>query len=149
MESTVNHGTLDVQCRWVPPPARVLPASPEACPSSLLVPPLVSSGKAVLAVRGGLTARVAERRGRRHGSAAASARITRNRSSTGLADQSYLNVTGYPFPLGPITKRATIRKDIVKGVIWGFEQPQSLGGSNVTTNVSKSGSWFQGHGRGS
>lgn len=50
-------------------------------------------------------------------------------------DQAYFNVTGYPFPLGPITKRATIRKDIVRGIIWGFEQPQSLGGSNVTTNV--------------
>lgn len=51
------------------------------------------------------------------------------------ADQRYLNVTGYPFPLGPFLKRPTIRKEIVRGSIWGFEQPQSLGGSNVTTNI--------------
>ena len=57
------------------------------------------------------------------------------RQQTGAADQAYFNVTGYPFPLGPITKRATIRKEIVRGTMWAFEQPQSLGGSNVTTNV--------------
>lgn len=58
------------------------------------------------------------------------------RSGPGSAsDQSYLNLTGYPFPLGPITRRATIRKELVRGTIWGFEQPQSLGGSNVTANV--------------
>lgn len=48
---------------------------------------------------------------------------------------SYLNVTGFPFPLGPLTERNTIRREIVKGMIWTFEQPQSLGFSNVTTNV--------------
>lgn len=56
-------------------------------------------------------------------------------SSGSSKDQAYFNVTGYPFPLGPITQRATIRTDLVRGSIWGFEQPQSLGGSNVTTNV--------------
>jgi hypothetical protein len=81
----------------------------------------------------GLDTRLAERRGRYAG-VAASARTAEGGSST--ADQSYINLTGYPFPLGPITRRATICKEIVKGVIWGFEQPQSLGGSNVTTNVS-------------
>lgn len=47
----------------------------------------------------------------------------------------YLNVTGFPFPLGPLTERNTIRREIVKGTMWTFEQPQSLGFSNVTTNV--------------
>ena len=50
-------------------------------------------------------------------------------------DQQYFNATGYPFPLGPFLNRPTIRKEIVKGAIWGFEQPQSLGGSNVTANI--------------
>jgi len=47
----------------------------------------------------------------------------------------YLNITGFPFPLGPLTERNTIRREIVKGTMWTFEQPQSLGFSNVTTNV--------------
>jgi hypothetical protein len=47
----------------------------------------------------------------------------------------YFNITGYPFPLGPLTKRRTIRSEVEKGRIWFFEQPQSLGFSNVTTNV--------------
>lgn len=47
----------------------------------------------------------------------------------------YFNVTGFPFPLGPLTERKTIRREIQKGVMWFFEQPQSLGFSNVTTNV--------------
>lgn len=50
-------------------------------------------------------------------------------------DRKYFNFTGYPFPLGPITERQTIRREVVKGSIWLFEQPQSLGFSNVTTNV--------------
>eukprot|EP00890_Picochlorum_soloecismus_P001277 jgi/Picsp_1/214/NSC_00213-R1_protein len=56
-------------------------------------------------------------------------------TSTGGSSQSYINVTGFPFPLGPLTKRRTIRREIEKGVMWTFEQPQSLGFSNVTTNV--------------
>ena len=47
----------------------------------------------------------------------------------------YLNITGFPFPLGPLTERNTIRREIVKGTMWTFEQPQSPGFSNVTTNV--------------
>lgn len=56
-------------------------------------------------------------------------------SAASNKDQAYFNVTGYPFPLGPIFQRPTIRKELVRGVMWGFEQPQSLGGSNVTANV--------------
>lgn len=48
---------------------------------------------------------------------------------------SYLNITGFPFPLGPLTERNTLRREIVKDTMWAFEQPQSLGFSNVTTNV--------------
>lgn len=50
-------------------------------------------------------------------------------------DDRYFNFTGYPFPLGPLTQRKTIRREVEKGRMWFFEQPQSLGGSNVTTNV--------------
>ena len=46
-----------------------------------------------------------------------------------------MNVTGYPFPLGPFLNRPTIRTELVKGSIWGYEQAQSLGGSNVTANI--------------
>ncbi|KAL4541310.1 hypothetical protein Ndes2526B_g05848 [Nannochloris sp. 'desiccata'] len=56
-----------------------------------------------------------------------------NKPSSSSGD-SYFNVTGYPFPLGPITKRKTIRREIERNSIWVFEQPQSLGFSNVTTN---------------
>lgn len=48
---------------------------------------------------------------------------------------SYFNVTGYPFPLGPLTRRRTVRKELIPGIMWAFEQPQSLGFSNVTTIV--------------
>lgn len=43
-------------------------------------------------------------------------------ASTGW--RSYINVTGYPFPLGPLTSRRTIRREVDKGRIWVFEQPQ-------------------------
>lgn len=56
-------------------------------------------------------------------------------SGSKTTKERYLNVTGFPFPLGPLTERNTIRREIVKGTIWTFEQPQSLGFSNVTTNV--------------
>ena len=55
--------------------------------------------------------------------------------ASGKKKDSYLNITGFPFPLGPLTERNTIRREIVKGAMWTFEQPQSLGFSNVTTNV--------------
>ena len=55
--------------------------------------------------------------------------------ASGKKKDSYLNITGFPFPLGPLTERNTIRREIVKGAMWTFERPQSLGFSNVTTNV--------------
>ena len=47
----------------------------------------------------------------------------------------YLNVTGFPFPLGPFLNRATYRTEVDPGRVWTFEQPQSLGFSSVTANV--------------
>ena len=47
----------------------------------------------------------------------------------------YLNVTGFPFPLGPFFNRKTIRTELEKNSIWLFEQPQGLALSNVTANV--------------
>eukprot|EP00929_Paragymnodinium_shiwhaense_P113418 TRINITY_DN81712_c0_g1_i1.p1 TRINITY_DN81712_c0_g1~~TRINITY_DN81712_c0_g1_i1.p1 ORF type:complete len:486 (+),score=120.63 TRINITY_DN81712_c0_g1_i1:65-1522(+) len=46
--------------------------------------------------------------------------------------RGYLNITGFPFPLGPITERRTVRKQIGDGM-WTFEQEQSL--VNIAVNV--------------
>eukprot|EP00850_Spirogloea_muscicola_P021612 SM000256S08666 [mRNA] locus=s256:90788:92917:+ [translate_table: standard] len=51
------------------------------------------------------------------------------------AGSSYLNVTGFPFPLSPFLERQTLRYELQQGVMWGFEQEQGLGFSSVTTNV--------------
>lgn len=56
-------------------------------------------------------------------------------SSSKPASRFYLNVTGFPFPLGPFFNRKTIRTELEKNSIWLFEQPQGLGLSNVTANV--------------
>ncbi|BDA42088.1 hypothetical protein COCOBI_02-8900 [Coccomyxa sp. Obi] len=47
----------------------------------------------------------------------------------------YWNITGFPFPLGPLLTRKTIRYEVERGSMWMFEQEQALGFSNVTTNV--------------
>mmetsp|Transcript_22393 Transcript_22393/g.40348 ORF Transcript_22393/g.40348 Transcript_22393/m.40348 type:complete len:467 (-) Transcript_22393:38-1438(-) len=46
--------------------------------------------------------------------------------------RDYLNVTGFPFPLGPIFARRTVRTQIGEGM-WTFEQEQSL--ANIAVNV--------------
>lgn len=46
--------------------------------------------------------------------------------------QTYVNITGFPFPLGPIFARRTVRKEVGDG-IWTFEQEQSL--ANIAVNV--------------
>ncbi|KAK9836203.1 hypothetical protein WJX81_008501 [Elliptochloris bilobata] len=51
------------------------------------------------------------------------------------AGRFYLNVTGFPFPLGPLFARQTVRYEVVPGSIWTFEQEQSLAGINVSTTV--------------
>eukprot|EP00898_Chlorokybus_atmophyticus_P005419 jgi/Chlat1/5879/Chrsp4S06390 len=53
----------------------------------------------------------------------------------GVLSRFYLNVTGFPFPLGPFAVRRTIRYEIKRGEIWTFEQEQGLGFSSVTANT--------------
>ncbi|KAL4432811.1 hypothetical protein ABPG77_008137 [Micractinium sp. CCAP 211/92] len=96
-----------------------------------------TAGKAAAAATTG-TQRVGTRVAagtRRQARLAAAAAAVDAPAGTRASDQEYLNITGYPFPLGPFLKRPTIRKELIRGVMWGFEQPQSLGGSNVTTNI--------------
>jgi len=71
------------------------------------------------------------------GAALATARLGERRRHVKVrcrdgASQQYLNVTGFPFPLGPILARRTIRTQVDEG-IWTFEQEQSL--ANIAVNV--------------
>lgn len=56
-------------------------------------------------------------------------------SRSQLRGRFYFNITGFPFPLGPFLSRPTLRKEVVKGMIWTFEQEQALGFSSVATNI--------------
>jgi len=47
--------------------------------------------------------------------------------------RKYINLTGFPFPLGPFTERKTVMTELVPGRVYGFEQEQSLSG--ITANV--------------
>ncbi|KAF8071318.1 rbm8a [Scenedesmus sp. PABB004] len=38
----------------------------------------------------------------------------------------YFNITGFPFPLGPFFERKTVRREVVKGQVWVFEQTQAF-----------------------
>lgn len=49
------------------------------------------------------------------------------------ASRAYLNVTGFPFPLGPFFERKTVMTELVKDKVYSFEQPQDLAG--ITANV--------------
>eukprot|EP00418_Pyrodinium_bahamense_P088336 CAMPEP_0179040536 /NCGR_PEP_ID=MMETSP0796-20121207/15696_1 /TAXON_ID=73915 /ORGANISM="Pyrodinium bahamense, Strain pbaha01" /LENGTH=473 /DNA_ID=CAMNT_0020736881 /DNA_START=254 /DNA_END=1674 /DNA_ORIENTATION=+ len=54
-------------------------------------------------------------------------------AATGITSgQTYLNLTGFPFPLGPLLTRRTVRTQVDNG-IWTFEQEQSL--ANIAVNV--------------
>lgn len=53
----------------------------------------------------------------------------------GTGGRFYFNVTGFPFPLGPLFARQTVRTEVEPGTIWCFEQEQSLAGLNVTTTI--------------
>lgn len=49
----------------------------------------------------------------------------------------YINLTGFPFPLGPLFSRATCVTELHRGRVWLFEQEQSLGfgvGSTIAAN---------------
>jgi hypothetical protein len=52
-------------------------------------------------------AAVREQSTRRKGNNAAE-----KRSNSSSSSSSYFNVTGFPFPLGPITQRKTIRREV-------------------------------------
>mmetsp|Transcript_13033 Transcript_13033/g.39274 ORF Transcript_13033/g.39274 Transcript_13033/m.39274 type:complete len:489 (-) Transcript_13033:178-1644(-) len=50
----------------------------------------------------------------------------------------YINLTGFPFPLGPLFERATIRTEVKRDRVWSFEQEQSLGfgdGATIAANA--------------
>jgi len=49
------------------------------------------------------------------------------------ASRRYINLTGFPFPLGPFTERRTVATELVPGRVYGFEQEQMLSG--ITANV--------------
>merc|ERR1719161_1754657 len=51
--------------------------------------------------------------------------------------RKYLNITGFPFPLGPFTERKTVQTEIVEGKVYGFEQELRLSGisANVRSTV--------------
>ncbi|KAK9846457.1 hypothetical protein WJX81_004293 [Elliptochloris bilobata] len=44
----------------------------------------------------------------------------------------YFAVTGFPFPLGPLLERRTVRYEVERGSMWVFEQEQSLANSTAT-----------------
>lgn len=54
---------------------------------------------------------------------------------SGGGGRFYINITGFPFPLGPFLNRSTARTEAVKDSIWLFEQEQALGFSSVSTNI--------------
>lgn len=47
----------------------------------------------------------------------------------------YFNFTGFPFPLGPVFQRNTLRREVEKGSVWVFEQTQALESFSVYTPV--------------
>ncbi|KAL3159305.1 hypothetical protein ABBQ32_011259 [Trebouxia sp. C0010 RCD-2024] len=53
----------------------------------------------------------------------------------GSGGRFYFNFTGFPFPLGPLFARQTVRCEVEPGTIWCFEQEHSLAGINVATTI--------------
>lgn len=87
---------------------------------------VAQDGSKALAI--GLVASLTTTRWNRHGKANRR-KVVRQAQSL---DRSYLNVTGFPFPLGPIFARRTVRTQIGDGM-WTFEQEQKL--ANIAVNV--------------
>lgn len=56
-------------------------------------------------------------------------------SPSAATKQWYINLTGFPFPLGPLVARRTEMSEIVPGRVWGFEQEQSLLGIRTNTRM--------------
>ncbi|KAK9829002.1 hypothetical protein WJX72_003330 [[Myrmecia] bisecta] len=57
------------------------------------------------------------------------------RTHRGEWSKSFLFFTGFPFPIGPVFERATVRQEVVPGSVWIFDQEQSVAGINVATTV--------------
>ena len=53
--------------------------------------------------------------------------------ATAGKSRRYINLTGFPFPLGPFVERPTVATTIVPGKVYSFEQEQALSG--ITANV--------------
>lgn len=58
--------------------------------------------------------------------------VAQSEQFNALNGRTYFNITGFPFPLGPLFQRRTLRTRVDDG-IWTFEQEQSL--LNVSVNV--------------
>ena len=43
-----------------------------------------------------------------------------------------MHAARFPFPLGPLLERRTVRYEVERGVLWMFEQEQSLANSTAT-----------------
>lgn len=57
-------------------------------------------------------------------------------AETGTAktpSRKYINLTGFPFPLGPFFERRTVETELVPGRVYGFEQTLDLSG--IEANV--------------
>jgi hypothetical protein len=63
----------------------------------------------------------------------ASAATASQATEPATASRAYLNVTGFPFPLGPFFERKTVITELVNDKVYSFEQPQDLAG--ITANV--------------
>jgi len=53
--------------------------------------------------------------------------------ATKSPSRRYINLTGFPFPLGPFFERSTTPTELVKGRVYSFEQTQDLAG--ITANI--------------
>ncbi|MEW5300581.1 MAG: hypothetical protein WDW36_003500 [Sanguina aurantia] len=74
-----------------------------------------------------------------HGSTSKSGKPTKGTVSStggvqGRGSRFYLNITGFPFPLGPWIERNTVRRQVEKDV-WLFEQTQAIEAFDVYTPV--------------
>lgn len=81
-----------------------------------------------LGIAAGITTRCANRRLRKKSALGRAA----SAGQAGADGRGYINVTGFPFPLGPLLARRTVRRNVGDG-IWTFEQEQSL--ANIAINV--------------
>ncbi|KAJ8605229.1 hypothetical protein CTAYLR_000482 [Chrysophaeum taylorii] len=57
------------------------------------------------------------------------------RATTVAPKRRYINLTGFPFPLGPFAVRRTTLETIVKDRVWGLEQEQTLFGIRANTRM--------------